>query len=121
MISGLSGFYGGIGASLSGICAGRLVQTVSAGNIANVFSEDFQAARVDLISNPGGGVKATISINQEEPVSIPNGDGTYTRMSNVNITDEIMNLKTGGILVQANAAAYMIQSNSIGTIIDMMA
>lgn len=121
MISGIVTNMGGVGFSVSGMNAGQLVQDVASTNIANVNSKDYMAMRVELSPASGGGVEASISTSNEAPLEIYNTDGSTTTYSNVNLIDEVMNLKSGGILVEANAAAYTIQAKTLGTIIDTMA
>lgn len=119
-ISGMTNYYSGINASVSGMNAGRLVQNVSANNIANANTENFIAARVELSQAAGGGVQATVTVSQEEPTTIMNPDGTESTLSNVDLLQEILNTKIGGILFEANVAAYKIQDQTLGTIIDTM-
>ncbi len=117
LISGITTFNG-IEASVSGINGGRVVQVVAAGNIANVHSQDYQAARVDLSSVATGGVSASVSISDDPPLEFYNPDGSKTTFSNVDLVTEITSMKMGELMVNANAAAYKIQADSIGTILD---
>jgi flagellar basal body rod protein FlgB len=106
--------------SVMGINGGRVVQDVAAGNIANSMSENYQAARVELSSGATGGVRASISVSEEKPLTMYNSDGSQTTFSNVDMVSEIMNVKMGGLMVEANAAAFKIQEQSLGTVIDAM-
>lgn len=101
--------------------AGQLIQSVSAGNIANAFTPDYQAARVELSQSASGGVNTSLSINEEPGYEIQNPDGTTSNSSNVDLLDEMVSLKMGGLMTQYNAAAFKIQSDTLGTIIDMVA
>lgn len=116
----MTNYYSGINASVSGMNAGRLMQDVSANNIANANTDEFLAARVELSEAVGGGVQATISVSQEEAITIANTDGTERTLSNVDLLQEILNTKIGGIMFEANAAAYKVQEETLGTIIDTL-
>lgn len=121
MVSAISSSYMGIGASVSGINAGRLMQGISANNIANSNTENYHAWRVDLSPQAMGGVNASLSENPEAPPEITNPDGSTSTLSNVDLIEEITNLKMGTYMVEANAVALKVQDESLGTIIDMMA
>ncbi|MGD9581682.1 MAG: flagellar basal body protein [Vampirovibrionia bacterium] len=119
-ISGINSQFYGINASVSGMNAARTIQHVSANNIANANTDEYLAARVELSEAATGGVQATITVSEEQPVAITNPDGSERVLSNVDLMQEIMNTKLGGIMFQANAAAYKIQEETLGTIIDTM-
>lgn len=121
MVSAISSSYMGIGASVSGITAGRALQGISAENIANANSEDYHAWRVELSPQAMGGVNFSISQNPQDTPEITNPDGTTSKGSNVDLIEEITNLKMGAHMVDANVAAFKIQDKTLGTIIDLMA
>lgn len=114
--SAISGLF----SSASGMNAGRLTQSVAANNIANANSSGYQAAIVEL-SSTASGVSGSISIDETPCYETYDSSGKVTTGSNVDLIKEITNLKMGSYMVEANAAAFKVQDETLGTIIDMVA
>ncbi|MEW5819544.1 MAG: hypothetical protein AB1782_05085 [Cyanobacteriota bacterium] len=121
MTAPVSNNFSGIYASLSGMRAGMLMQDIASANIANMYSEDYYATRVELSSAATGGVLPSLTIDETPPIEVTNTDGSTQKLSNVDLTNEIFNIAMGSVLFSASAAAYNAQAQSIGTIINMKA
>lgn len=109
----------GINASVSGVNAGRIMQSVAAENIANMNTKDYTPKRVDL-SSTGNGVAASISESDQPTLSFTSFDGTTTTVPNVDLLDETVAIKQADVQIEFNVAAIKMQNDSLGKIVDML-
>ncbi len=100
--------------ALSGINASRNRTATAANNLANVNTQGFQAQRVNTSTGPNGvGAKT-------DSVSFSTLEGTPTG-SNVNIADELINLRLEDNAVQANVSVAQTGDALTKTAIDLLA
>jgi len=100
--------------SLSGMNAAAQNMLVTANNVANLRSEDYQARRLDQAEQVNGGVRPTQIQTSQEPPSPPDG-------SNVQLEREMVNMIRDETAYTANAAVISTQSQMMGSVMDLKA
>jgi flagellar hook protein FlgE len=99
--------------SLSGLNAASWLVAVAAGNVANVNSAGYRAKRVDFEANAEGSVRAQAPADSGAELA-PEG-------SNVDLTNEMVNLLVGNTYFRANLAALKAQDQLLGLALDIKA
>ena len=108
--------------ALSAINAFGTKMDVTANNIANVKSEGFKKSRAAL-QEANHGVTVSISRVNTPGDPVPAGDGTgkMTESSNVDVAEEIVNLKTTKNGFEANLKTIKAEDQMLGSLFDIMA
>ena len=102
-------------ASLTGMNAAATSVRVTANNVANFRSEDFQASRLDQVDQAdNGGTRATRITASEEQALPPGG-------SNTNLERDMVSLIRDEASYAANAAVIRTDNQMMGTLMDMKA
>jgi flagellar hook protein FlgE len=106
--------------ALSSLSAFGKKMDVTANNIANVDTEGFKKSRADL-QEAGHGVTVNISRVNTPGAPIPAEDGTgkMNESSNVDVAEEIVNLKTTDIAFQANLKTIQAEGKILGSLLDI--
>jgi flagellar basal-body rod protein FlgC len=99
-------------ASVSGMMAAQMRQTVSAHNVANVNTPGYQELAVRQSEIVSGGVQ--ISSIARVPSDSPDFSGT-------DLTEEVVNQIGNKDSFAANARVLKVQDSMIGTLLDMKA
>jgi flagellar hook-associated protein FlgK len=100
----MSGINGLFSTAFSGLNAAGAVINNAASNIANMETPDYKAGRVQLASAPGGDgveVAGVTHGGDEDPAS------------------DLVSLRLGQTLYQANAAVIRVGDQLTGTLLDM--
>ena len=113
-MSGLNALFS---TALSGLHAAGAILNTAASNVANLDSAGYKAARVDLASSPDGRGVDVVSITRDPSPGPLDEDGN--ELSNVDLASEMVNLKKGAILYQANAAVIKVGDQLTGTLLDL--
>jgi len=94
---------------------------VTANNIANVDTDGFKKSRVDM-QETGHGVTVSISRVNTPGAPVPAGDGTgkMNESSNVDLAEEIVNLKTTDKAFQANLKTIQTEGEMLGSLLDIL-
>jgi len=100
--------------SLSGMSTAALGVQVTANNVANLRSEEFQAGRLDQADQQSGGTRPTQIQASQEQAAPPGG-------SNTQLDREMVNLIQDERTYTANAAVVSTQGQMMGTVMDMRA
>jgi flagellar hook protein FlgE len=100
--------------SLSGMKAAAQNVQVTANNVANLRSEDFQAKRLDQADQAAGGTRPSQIVASEQQASPPGG-------SNVELEREMVNLMRDETAYSANAAVVQTQGQIMGAVMDLKA
>jgi len=101
--------------SLSGMQAASAMLNVTANNIANLNTPGFNPSRADLVELSGGGVALTGTSFEDNPQTAPN-----TQTSNVDLSTEMVNLKLGQTLYDANAMVLKTANQMTGTLLNIL-
>lgn len=119
----------GSGASLSALRAFGVKSQVTANNVANVNTDEFNKSRVDMVEGRPEGVDVTISKpgsaekgNFEAPEAGENTAGEAAgekKLSNVDIGEEMVNMMTTETSYAANTKVVQSKDEMLGTLIDM--
>jgi flagellar hook protein FlgE len=100
----MSGINGLFSTALSGLNAAGAVINTAASNIANAETPGYKAGRVEL-------------------ATAASGDGVevagVTRDGDVDLANEVVSLRQGQLLYQANAAVVRVGDRLTGTLLDM--
>jgi len=107
-------------ASISGIRHGIAKQDVSANNIANIFSKEFERSRA-ISKESVNGVETLIQKEDLLPVSILDDNNEIQNLSNVDITEETINSMSALTTIKANSKALQTSDEMLGMIIDFLA
>jgi flagellar hook-associated protein FlgK len=100
----MSGINGLFGTALSGLNAAGAVINTAASNIANADTPGYKARRVELANaQSGDGVEVA----------------GVTRDGGVDLANEVVSLRQGQLLYQANAAVVRVGDRLTGTLLDM--
>ena len=113
----MSGINGIFSTALSGFSAAGAIIDTAASNIANFDSNAYKARRVNLASAPNNGGVQVGSITADPAPGALDDQGQ--ELSNVDLPTEIVNLKLGGMLYNANAAVVRVADQMTGTLLDM--
>ena len=110
-------------AALSGIRAASLQLKVSANNISNSNTDGFQTQRVVTQAGTYGvEVKVEKIGASESQHSLDNNiDKSVSQRSNVDVVEELIEVKAAKNLFEANLKALYTQNNLLGRILDVMA
>jgi flagellar hook-associated protein FlgK len=111
------GINGIFSTARSGLNAASAIINTAASNIANLDSSGYKARRVNLSSAPDNGGVQVDSITADPTAGVPDDQGQ--ELSNVDLPTEIVNLKLGAILYNANAAVVRVADQMTGTLLDM--
>ena len=101
--------------SLSGMQAASAMLNVTANNIANLNTPGFNPSRADLVELSGGGVAVSGTSFEDNPQTSPN-----TQTSNVDLPTELLNLKLGQTLYDANAMVLKTADQMTGTLLNIL-
>jgi len=101
--------------SLSGMQAASAMLNVTANNIANLNSPGFNPSRADLVELSGGGVAVSGTSFEDNPQTSPK-----TQTSNVDLPTELVNLKLGQTLYDANAMVLKTADQMTGTLLNIL-
>ena len=111
-----------IAGTLSALTAAGTKMGVTADNVANVNTNEFKKNRVILSEHSNGGVSAAVDkvdapgIQKE---TIQNGRIVQTESSNVDLVEELTELKTTESYYGANLKVLKTQQDMLGELIDM--
>ena len=110
-------------AALSGIQAASLHLKVSANNIANSNTDGFQTQRVVTQAGTYGvDVKVEKIVASESQNNLDNNiEKSVSQRSNVDVVEELIEVKAAKNLFEANLKALYTQNNLLGRILDVMA
>jgi flagellar basal-body rod protein FlgC len=108
--------------ALSALDAFGKKMDVTANNIANVNTDGFKKSRADL-QEADHGVTVNISRVNTPGAPIPAEDGTgkMKESSNVDVAEEIVNLKTTDNAFQANLKTIQAEGDMLGSLFDIFA
>jgi len=110
--------------SLSGLRAARIGMDVSADNTANVLSSGFKKSRVVHFSGPPatGGVRTEIQRidTPGRPGPIDPATNEPQELSNVDLTEEMVNMIVSERTFQANLQAIRAEDEMLGNLIDIV-
>jgi flagellar hook protein FlgE len=110
-------------AALSALGALGIKLGVTANNIANVNTDGFKKSRLLLQNTDPYGVTVSISRVDTPGTAIPSGDGSASMQesSNVDLGEEIVNLKTTKYAYLANLKTIKVEDAVLGTLFDSLA
>jgi flagellar hook protein FlgE len=110
-------------AALSALGALGMKLGVTANNIANVNTDGFKKSRVILQDTDPSGVTVSISRVDTPGTPIPSGNGSpqMRQSSNVDLGEEIINLKTAKYAYLANLKTIKAEDAMLGTLFDSLA
>jgi flagellar hook protein FlgE len=90
---------------------------VSANNVANVNTDNYEAGRINQSSRDSGGVKVTgVSRQPSETPSPPD-----PKPSNVDLSEEMVNQITARTGFSMNVKSLKTENEMMGSLLDMMA
>ena len=113
----LGGINGLFSTALSGLKAADAIVNTAASNLANLDSAGYKSRRANLAAAPGGGVAVQSVTADPSPGPV---DDEGREGSNVDPVREIVNLKLGKALYDANAAVVRVGVDLTGTLLDML-
>ena len=97
--------------------------SVSANNVANVYSDDFKASRARNSQGENGQVVTTITKDNrpgplvEDPLQT---DGSLKELSNTDIAEEMVQQVSASQGFDANAKVIQTMDDTLGSLIDVM-
>src|SRR4051794_12952485 len=108
----MSGIDSLFSTAFSGLNAAGAIVGTAASNIANLDSKSYKAARVNLANAPqSAGVQVASIASDPSPGAL---DDQGTELSNVDLPTELVKLRQGEILYNANAAVMRVGYELIG-------
>jgi flagellar hook-associated protein FlgK len=113
----MSGINSIFSTALSGLNAAGAIVNTAASNIANLDSDGYQSRRVNLENAADSGGVRVASITAD---SAPALNDQGQELSNVDLPTELINLRLGGILYNANAAVVRVADQVTGTLLDIL-
>jgi len=113
----MSGINGIFSTSLSGFNAAGAIINTAASNIANLDTNGYKSRRANLTNAPDNAGVQVVSITAD-PMPIGTDD-QGEELSNVDLPTDIVNLKLGDILYNANAAVLRVADQMTGTLLDI--
>ena len=113
-MSGLNALFS---TALSGLNAAGAILNTTASNVANLDSPAYKAARVNLAESSGGGGVDVVSITRDPSLAVTDDQGQ--KLSNVDLAAEMVNLRKGALLYQANASVIRVGNELTGTLLDL--
>ena len=110
-------------AALSGMQAASLQLKISANNISNSNTDGFQTQRVVTQSGTYGvDVKVEkIGTSESQNTLDSNVEKSVNQRSNVDVVEELIEMKAAKNLLEANLKALYTENNLLGRILDIMA
>ncbi len=110
-------------AALSGMQAASLQLKISANNISNSNTDGFQTQRVVTQAGMYGvDVKVEkIGASESQNTLDSNAEKSVNQRSNVNVVEELIEMKAAKNLLEANLKALYTENNLLGRILDIMA
>ena len=114
----MSGINAIFSTGLSGLASGSILLANSANNIANLNSQGFKSARVNLREAPDKQGVAVGSVTKDQS---PGGvDENGDEQSNVDLPREIVQLRIGSMLYNSNAQVVNVGLAMLGTLLDVV-
>src|SRR6266550_1252582 len=114
----MSGINAIFSTGLSGLTSGSILLANSANNIANLNSQGFKSARVNLREAPDKQGVAVGSVTKDQS---PGGvDENGDEQSNVDLPREIVQLRIGSMLYNSNAQVVNVGLAMLGTLLDVV-
>ncbi|MBI9088468.1 MAG: hypothetical protein JEZ12_04580 [Desulfobacterium sp.] len=113
-----------VNSSASALQAFGTKVAVSANNVANVYSEDFNKSRALITEGENDSVKVDISkVNTEGPIVTEtfNNETVTRELSNTDIAEEFTQQIITQYGFEANTKTIGTQDDMLGTIIDLVA
>lgn len=107
--------------ALSGVYANEKRIAVAADNIANLQSANYNAKKVDYVSNPAGGVSAQVADKNPATVPVPNSEGGIDQRPNVSLEEELVGVNIAANSVQANLKVLQAQDKMNKYLLDIQA
>ena len=110
-------------AALSGMQAASLQLKISANNISNSNTDGFQTQRVVTQAGTYGvDVKVEkIGTSESQNTLDSNVEKSVNQRSNVNVVEELIEMKAAKNLLETNLKALYTENNLLGRILDTMA
>ena len=102
-----------LGPALSGIRAASAGLAVEANNVANLRSDGYQARRVDLATQPAGGVRVQ-GVSSDPSPTVPGG-------SNVDLATEAVQGMGLDVMYKANLKVVQSENQRIKATLDLKA
>jgi len=112
----MSGINALFSTALSGLNAATAILNTSASNIANAGTPGYPSRRVGLTESASGGVSVGPTTRDSSSGGI---DEDGAERSNVDLPTELVQLRQGQILYQANAAVVRAGDEMLGTLLDI--
>src|SRR5438876_6203010 len=100
----MSGINSLFSTALSGLNAAGAIVGTAASNIANLDSQSYKSRRVNLANAPQNSGVEVASINSDPSAGPLDGQ----ELSNVDLPTELVNLRQGEILYDANASVVRV-------------
>lgn len=111
--------------AIAGMAVHAAKMAVHAHNVANVNTDEFKRSEAVIESNPGGpSITVTESTSPGPVVSEPEGlpGGPVSReLSNVNLPEEMVQMVIAKHGYMASAQVILTQSETLGSLIDIIA
>jgi len=110
-----------VSSSISGINAALQMQSASAQNVSNANTDGYKSKVASAVEDKNGGVKVTISNNEEPGPVYDNGYGRVSELSNVDYAGERVNQINARQLFAANVASLKTYQEMSDSLIDIIA
>ena len=110
---------------IAGIYTNAMRAAVSATNIANANTYGYKAVRATIEPSVVGLPEVKITERNRPNIILPSPEGLpegekFMQMSNVDLTEEFVQMKIASYGYRANASVIRAQDEMIGTILDIM-
>ncbi len=109
-----------VGSTLSGLSVHSTKVGAAAHNMANVNTDEFKKDRVTIHSNEIGQPEANIEKVDTPGYKLPGPEGEV-ETSNVDLAEEVVNLKLGKTGYEANLKALQAEQDIWKSVLDIMA
>ena len=107
--------------NISALFAFSTKMGVSAGNLANVNTDEFKKSRADIFETSHGGVEAEVSrVDTPGALYSEPGDPLIREMSNVDIAEEIVQTIPTQIGYEANLKMISVYDELLGSILNII-
>ncbi len=109
-----------VGSTLAGVSVHVTKVNTAAHNMANVNTDEFKKDRVVINSNESGQPEANITKVDAPGYKIQGPDGEV-ETSNVDLAEELVNLKVGKQGYQANLNVLKVEDDMVQSVLDILA
>ncbi len=110
----------GVSSSLAGLYAFSTKLSVTAGNVANVNTDEYKKSVATITDDKNGLPEVYTKRIESQGALVQEADGTQRELSNVDLAEEIPQMMISQRGYEANITALKVQDETIGSLLDII-